>query len=282
MSAQLTNQKYKAIELLKKVFGKKNGTIKSIRPIHTGYTNQSFVVEYENGKKYQVRLPHCGDLINRSSEYQILTLVGQKKLFSYFDIKTGTAVKEWIKGSTPYIPSLRKWKYTDDLFSKIKKLHSLPLPSKHSFTIFNLNAYNENLFRLKLKYQTKFLEIVDLYRDDSMVLNHTDINSQNLIISKSGRITMIDFEWCGLASDYWDYANFIREEGIRYTHIEWDKYIRDFDMGKLKNYIYASAVLAYLWTWAMPQTKKIIRYRRKTLRQVYHYAHGVVDNEIKK
>lgn len=283
MSIRTISLKYKALELLKKVLGKKNGLIKSIKPIHTGYTNQSFVVEYENGKKYQVRLPHCGDLINRNNEFKVLTLVGQKKIFTYFDVKTGIAIKEWIPGSTPTIPMFKQWRYIDDLFTKIKKIHNMKLPRQHGIAKFNLDAYNENLFHLKLKYQTKFLEIVDLYREDPLVLNHTDINAQNLILDKkTGKLTIIDFEWCGLVTDYWDYANFIRESGIKYGNINWEKYIPNFDMKKLKDYIYASAVLAHLWTWAMPETRRILRYRRKTLRQVIWYSRGVIDNGNKK
>ncbi|MCQ3907203.1 MAG: phosphotransferase [Mycoplasmoidaceae bacterium] len=94
------------------------------------------------------------------------------------------------------------------------------MPSKHNLKPLNLDAYNENLHRLKLRYQTKYLEIVDLYRDDPMVLNHTDINSDNILVDDNGTIQIIDFEWCGLASDYWDYANFIREEGLRYSHLD--------------------------------------------------------------
>lgn len=276
------NQKTFAIKLLDKVFKKEHGAIKYMKPIHNGYTNHSFFVEYENGKQFQVRIPHCGDLINRTNEYQVLTMTGQKDLFPYFDLKTGIAIKKWIPGRNPHIGRWKVWRDTDKLFSKIKKLHSMPLPPKHNLKTLNLDAYNENLFHLKLKYQTKFLQIVDTYRDDLMVLNHTDINAQNILITPSGNLNLIDFEWCGLASDYWDYANFIRESAIRYTNIDWEKYIKNFDIQKLKDYIFAAAVNAYLWTWAMPQSKKIIRYRRKTLRQVYWYSRGVIDHGNKK
>lgn len=278
----LNNPKSFAIKLLNEVIKDKNGEIKTIKPIHNGYTNQSFYVEYANGKKYQVRIPHCGDLINRTNEYQVLTMTGQKDIFPYFDIKTGIAIKKWLPGSNPKIKVLKVWKHVDQLFAKIKALHNMPLPTKHSLKPLNLDAYNENLFHLKLKYQTKYLEIVDLYRDDPMVLNHTDINSQNILIDDNDSIRIIDFEWCGLASDYWDYANFIREEGLRYSHLDWEKYIKGFDMKKLKDYIFATAVSAYLWTWAMPQTRKMIRYRRKVLRQVAWYSKGVIDHGTNK
>ncbi|MCQ2956737.1 MAG: hypothetical protein MJ233_02620 [Mycoplasmoidaceae bacterium] len=90
---QIKNYKEYTIKLLQDVFMGKNGEITSMHAIHNGYTNYSYVVTFENGKKYQVRLPHCGNLINRSNEYQVLSLLGNQD-FIYFDIKTGIGVKE--------------------------------------------------------------------------------------------------------------------------------------------------------------------------------------------
>ncbi len=279
---QMKNNKEFTIKLLQDVFMGKNGEIVSIRSIHNGYTNFSYVVTFENGKKYQVRLPHCGDLINRSNEYQVLSLLGNQD-FIYFDIKSGVGVKEWIDGKPPRIPYFWKWKYVDNLFAQIKKIHETKVPFDVKLKKLNFDLYNENLYRLKLAYQTKFLSIIETYKGDETVLSHTDINAGNLILDKKEKLHIIDYEWCGLASDYWDYANFIRESRITwYQKIDWNKYINNFDMNKLKDYIFASSVFAYLWTWLMPQTKRIIKYRRRALRQVNWYGHGVLNNGNKK
>lgn len=81
------------INLVNRVLGKKYGEIASIKPIHFGYTNQSYVVTYENKMKFQVRIPHCGRLIDRSNELQINNLLRYKD-FIYFDVKTGIAIKK--------------------------------------------------------------------------------------------------------------------------------------------------------------------------------------------
>lgn len=275
---KIDNTKEYALKLLDEVIGKKNGSIESIKPIHNGYTNLSYVVTYTNKKKYQVRFPHDGKIINRHAEYEILSLMKDQS-FVYFDVRTGIAIKQWIDGKCPIIPTLWKWKHVDQLFSIIKKLHSMkPADKKHIKPIV-FDSYNDNLYRLRVSYQIKVLSILHAYNDDPVVINHTDINAQNIILDKSGKIHLIDFEWCGYASDYWDYANFIRESNIKYEKIDWSKYIDNFNMHKLKEFIFASAVFAYLWTWKMPDSRRIRQYRSKTIRQIHRYARGVVGNE---
>lgn len=277
---KINNLKEYVTNLVKNIFKGKNGEVVSVKGVHLGYTNESFIVTFSNKKKYQVRLPHCGNLINRNNEYRMIQILNIK-YFDYFDPKSGIAVKKWIPGRTPWILPFWKWSKVDELFSCIRKIHHTSLANtNHKFQKIVFNAYNENLFRLKLQYQTKFLALLDTYRDDVCVLNHSDINPQNIIKDNNGRIHLIDFEWCGLAPDYWDYANFIRETRINwYTKINWNKYIDNFNMQKLKDYIYICSVFAYLWTWMMPQTSKIKKYRAKVLRQVQHYARGVIRNE---
>ncbi|XQP55106.1 MAG: hypothetical protein ACOQNV_03155 [Mycoplasmoidaceae bacterium] len=278
---KINNPKKYAAELVKKVFKGKYGDIVSVKPIHLGYTNESFIVTFANDKKFQVRIPHCGNLINRVDEYKVLKLLKNED-FVYFDVKSGIAIKQWIYGKNPRISFWSKWKKVDELFSLIKKIHQTPTPKGTKFKKIDFDTYNLNLYRVKLSYQAKFLSIIDTYKDDLCVLNHTDINAQNIIEDNRGKLHLIDFEWCALAPDYWDYANFIRESRITwYTKIDWKKYIPNFDLKKLKDYIFACSVYAYLWTWAMPQTPKIKRYRKRTLRQIAWYGRGALGHEEK-
>ncbi|MCQ3915440.1 MAG: hypothetical protein MJ195_01520 [Mycoplasmoidaceae bacterium] len=70
----------------------------------------------------------------------------------------------------------------------------MPVPKGSKFQRINFDSYNQNLFRLKLAYQTKFLSIIDTYKDDLFVLNHTDINAENIVEDNRGKIHLIDFE----------------------------------------------------------------------------------------
>ncbi|MCQ3908726.1 MAG: hypothetical protein MJ200_04250 [Mycoplasmoidaceae bacterium] len=80
------------------------------------------------------------------------------------------------------------------MFSEIKKIHQLKLPKGNKFQKINFDSYNNNLFRLKLSHQTKYLSIIDTYKDDLCVLNHTDINADNIIEDTRGKLHIIDYE----------------------------------------------------------------------------------------
>lgn len=268
-----------AINLLHRLFKGQNGKIVSMKEIHKGYTNVSYEIIFENKSKYQVRIPHCGNLINRSAEYQVLKLI-KDKTYIYFDQKTGIAVKQWIPGKNPKLGWNRGYDYLNNLFNKVKELHQIKPPKNQHFQKTSFDQYNNFLFRLKFEYQQKYLKLLDIYREDKFVINHTDINPDNIIVNNRGSVFIIDFEWAALAPDYWDYANFIRESRINYHRVEWQKYIENFDMQKLQDYIFLTSVYAHLWTWAMPESRKILKYRRRTLRQVHWYARNVFkDND---
>lgn len=277
---RIKNNKQFAINLLHKVLGDSNGKIVSIKELHNGYTNISFDVIFQNKNRYQVRIPHCGDLINREYEYAVLKLIKDKN-FIYFDRKTGIAIKKWINGKNPKFGWNRGFKYLNALFTKIKELHAIPIKNKKIFAKTSFDQYNQYLFHLRFDFQQKYLQLIDLYKEDNYVISHADINGDNMIVDGRGTITLIDFEWADLAPDYWDYANFVRESRINYHRVDWSKYINDFDMDKFENYIFLTSVYAHMWTWAMPESPKILRYRRKTLRQVHWYARGAFKNNEK-
>lgn len=267
-----------ALEILDKVFPEQKGKEKLLTDIHNGYTNFSFLAILEDGSKYQVRLPHDGKLINRKNEDDLLQNYLDAKDFAYFDVKTGICVKKWYDGITPKRRTLKSPEFLDKLFKQIKKMHNLPLKKVHNFKPIKFDAYCENLYRLKFHLKKKYLCLIDRRQDDKLVINHTDINPLNIVYNKEeNNIKIIDYEWCGLASDYYDYANFIRETGIDYRKIDFSKYIDDFDMQIFEHYLFLTSVYSYLWTYVMPQTKKIIKYRYKTLKQIRKYYPCVVN-----
>jgi len=265
-----------ALNLLKKKFPDKK--IKTMKPLHAGYTNFSYFVILSDNSHWQVRIPHDNNIINRKTEAGVLKLIGNKE-FEYFDDKTGIAIKKWTTARTPGYFTVRNKEFNEKLLRQIKDIHAVKVPSKLPIKSLNFDTYNENLYRLRFIYQKKFLCILDRHRDDKLVLNHTDINPKNILYTKDKRVVLIDFEWAALANDYWDYANYVRESGINYRNIEWEKYINNFELKKFQEVLYVSCVYAYLWTYAMPQTPKIIAYRKRTYKQIKKYYHGVVNLE---
>ena len=262
------------LKIVKSTFA--NNEIISYTKIHSGYTNLTYLVKLNDNSKWQVRLPfeQTKKIINRKAEKSILDLLNNND-FIYFDIKTGKAIKKWLEGYNPNKAIYSKRKFLDKLFTQIKHIHTLAINKRHNFQKINLSVYTntKQLTNLDKIYVTKFNELVDIRKNDKLVINHTDINPDNiLVLLPNNKIHLIDFEWVGLASDYWDYANFIRETNLNYKNFQWNKYIDNFDMKILKQYIYITSVFAYLWTFNMPQTPKIIKYRLLTKKQIIiHY-----------
>jgi len=277
----MRNKKIKeqAIAVFKKALPDQANDIKSIKDIHTGYTNYSFLVELNDGTKYQVRIPHSSDLINRKIEHKVLQLTNND-LFVYFDEKTGIAIKKWVEGKHPNIFEINSKEFLDNLFSIIKKLHSVNVDTTQvPIEKICIEKFNEHLHDLAFEYQKKYLCLIDRRRNDKVVLSHSDINPLNLIYGHNDKITLIDFEWCCLASDYWDYANWVRETGINFKNIEWNKYIDNFSMETFQDYLFLSSVFAYAWTFAMPESRKIISYRKRVMKQVAKYYKLVLKHE---
>lgn len=266
-----------AIEIFKNALPSRAKEIKAVRQLHDGYTNMSFAITLRNGDKYQVRIPHDGGLVNRKLEIAALKATHNNH-FVYFDEKTGIAVKKWIDGYTPSKHLYKSEKFLDALFTKIKKIHQTKLGPGHRFRKINLDVYNSNLQNLKFEYQRKFLCLQDRRRSEPVVLNHSDINPDN-VVWDGNDVHIIDFEWTTLASEYWDYANWIRETNIKVRKVNWSKYIKNYDKEKMADYIFLCTVFAYLWTYSMPQTSKILSYRKKILKQIRRAYRYVVTHE---
>jgi hypothetical protein len=89
----MLNNKQKAIRLFTNNTNFKTSQIKTIKEIHKGYTNVSFVITLTNNQKYQIRLANDNHKVNRKNELAILKNVHNKD-FIYYDIKTGNAIKK--------------------------------------------------------------------------------------------------------------------------------------------------------------------------------------------
>jgi len=270
-----------ALKVFKKHMPEQFAQIKTIKDIHNGYTNYSFMVELNDGTKYQIRIPHSGELINRKIELAVLSL-SNYNLFVYFDDKTGIAIKKWVEGSHPGILKIKNKVFVDNLFTKIKNLHAIDVDQKKiPIKKIAIDEYNKYLYDLDFNYQNKYLALIDKRKKDQLVLSHSDINPLNVIVDDQDNITLIDFEWCCLASDYWDYANWTRETNFNFWNVEWSKFIKDFSMATFIEYLFISSVFAYVWTYAMPESKDILAYRKKVVKQVDRYYKVLIENEQK-
>lgn len=264
------------LNLAKKIFLKKypksKDKIVSIKQIHCGYTNHSFLFTLNNKSKFQVRIPNDGKLVDRYCEYQIIRLLKDKK-FVYYDVKTGIAIKKWIDGNNPKMSHAKSTTFLNKLFNQIWQIHKLPEKYYAKFKTIDFAFYNTNINQLPVAAKKQYLSLYNKHKNDPVVINHSDINLANIVLSKQNEVYLIDFEWVILASDYWDYANFFREQLLPFKYAKLlKKYIKNFNFNVFYEFVFLSACFAYLWTYKMPKTAKILNYRKLQMKKIMKYV----------
>jgi thiamine kinase-like enzyme len=118
----------------------------------------------------------------------------------------------------------------------------------------------------------KYKNLVLKYKNLKKIISHNDLSSENLLWNqKEHSVYFIDYEWGRMNNIYWDFANFIRETNLKKQSIDYlcknNKLKRDV----LMDFVYICINYAYQWTFAMPQTKKILTYRKKILAKLQKY-----------
>lgn len=231
-----------------------------IKKIHNGFTNISFLLSFENGEKFQIRIGYNNDIVDRKNEFKIIKALNLEE-YLYYNPKNGNAVKKWLPGNT-----LNK-KNIDDFFienfcKKVDELHQVPIDlNKHDYFCF-IDLVNDQIEKKYLDlYRKIYSEIID---EKNFVTSHNDLNADNLIINNKN-IYFIDFEWCKLNDPLWDYCNFIREVCPNKKIIA--KFIKHLNVSfcHFYKFMYLCTCFALQWTYATKPHERIVQYREKTL-----------------
>jgi thiamine kinase-like enzyme len=102
-------------------------------------------------------------------------------------------------------------------------------------------------------------------------LSHNDLSADNLLLTVKKQIIFIDYEWSRLNNEYWDLANFIRETKLSNRNITFLATKSNLSLTILQDFIYICTNYAYQWTYMMPQTTKILQYRKQLNKQLNLY-----------
>lgn len=249
----------------------KSHQIESIHQIHNGYTNISFLITLVNNQKYQIRLANDNHVVDRNNEFAMLKNIHNKD-FVYYDIKTGNAIKEWIDGENPNSDEMNSKLFLDSFSSTLQKLHrckNLNHVIKHNYYEF-LDIVRDKLAAYHID---KYKHLTSKYQNLKLVLSHNDLSADNLLWNKvDKKVHFIDYEWARMNNPYWDVANFIRETDITQESINYLASVNELDIDILTDFIYICINYAYQWTFVMPQTKKILSYRKKLLTKLKKYS----------
>jgi thiamine kinase-like enzyme len=186
--------KNKAIHLFVNHTKYRKQDIVKIKPIHNGYTNISFKFTTSDKQNYQIRISNTKN-VDRANEKHILDLV-KFPYFIYFDIKTGNAIKKWIDGKHPNIFTEQ---FLKQLLIEINHIHQIKIIKpilKHDY----FDCFKKA--KLPEMHKNKYLQLINKYKNLSLMLCHNDLNAENVLIDKKQRLIFIDYEWGRLNNKY--------------------------------------------------------------------------------
>lgn len=254
---------------IRKVLGCSDSEITGIHPIKTGLTNVSFYFTCR-GKKYVYRHPGVGTevYINRQSEaasMQIAKQLGLDDTFIYMDAAEGWKISYYLEGCHTLRYHSRK--ETDQALSLIRTLHSSQLTTGYDFDIWGEIVKFEAA--LAKAGRTDFDDLAVLHADIERIhayvdadsipkcLCHGDCYDPNFLVSKQGKMYLIDWEYSGMADPACDLGTFIACSD--YSMKKADETIERClghkpDPQELRHYIAYVAILSYYWfVWAIYQ-----------------------------
>ena len=216
--------------------------------VQDGYVNDSFKVKID-GKFYQKRVP----------KYSVADWKNEENVYKNLDIdvdfkEDGVFYKPWLDGKTvkrwngPKIGSLR---------NKILEFHKRPTKgiSAHDWA-----SYDEYQDKIDSHVFHEFTMNIKKINKTKMVLSHNDINRNNVLWNK-GEIILIDFEWTRKNTRFFDYAQFEIAEGINILP-------DGMDLKEYKLVFETSLVYFLLWTYSMPDSKKVNKLRKRYLKMI--------------
>jgi thiamine kinase-like enzyme len=192
------------------------------------------------------------------------------KVYLYFDIKSGDAIKKWVIGDNPSFQQVCSSTFLKAFAKTLNKLHDIDTKNKKVLKHDYLDCLKKA--KLPAQHRTIYLSLIKQYKNLPLVLSHNDLSAENLIYTSKHQVIFIDYEWSRLNNQYWDVANFIREANLPINKIkELSSYLKVKNIKALLNFVYLSTNYAYQWTFNMPMNPKIKKYRAIVLKKMTRY-----------
>lgn len=274
-------------------------SILNIEVLKKGFTNTSFVFEY-NKSKYIMRVPGNGTekIINRQEEANVYKELSGKNICEdivYIDGKSGYKIAKFYEDSK----SADSFNNNDvkACMKRLKEFHEMKLKVEHEFNLFEkINFYekmwNNNPPRRENYYQIKenifeLKEFIDK-QEINKSLCHIDSLADNFLILNNGDVRLIDWEYAGMQDPHLDIAMFAIY--AMYDRKQFDNLIDIYFEGKCENNIrlkiYAYiAICGLLWNnWAEYKINLGEELEEYAISQ-YKYAieyYEIVKNELKR
>lgn len=237
-----------------------NKKIYSFAPLLGGLSNVSYLIN----DAYVIRVP--SDYIQPFNDYRlekdILKLIEPLKISEkviYFDAEKGIKISKFVHGAflykeTPSDEQIRTSAKT------IKKLHRAKLISSNNFDpLKRLETYRSSCLESKIdqRYEGKIVRAISsLLKKDDFVLCHNDLVQGNLLY-KFDSVVIIDWEYAGMNSLYFDLASFISENNLVSSQKElflktyYGAKLNDLKRKRVDLFCHFSDILWYYWALMM-------------------------------
>jgi thiamine kinase-like enzyme len=185
------NYRQQAINLFCSKTSYQKDAIKSCAPIHKGFTNVSYKITLKNHDIFQVRIANDGHQVKRHNEYKVCRMI-KFPYFIYYDLKTGNAIKRWIKGSNPSKKIICSAQFLQAFNKSLIKLHDHIVKNNQVLQ----HDYYDCLKKAKLptKHRNAYLTLIKKYLAMPLVLSHNDLSADNLIYTPNHEVVFIDYE----------------------------------------------------------------------------------------
>lgn len=242
--------------------------------------NENFFIEMNDGDKYQVKLRKLRRY-NLQHSKKIFRIIENESIL-YFDKKTGSYIKKWIKGH-----ELLPWEANNTntikfVAKEIEKFHHPPnlVNGVKKFQGYEIKDSNFSEFDEKITIAYK--NLVLRYKKLANVFSHNSLWRKNIIINSS-RAFFLDEDDASMNNKYWDFANYIRAEGLGKNEIKkFVKYANLYE-STLIDMCYINSVWFYNYIKnEFDATRKINKILKKTKKTILKFFKMVVQTELEK
>ncbi len=193
----------------------KDGEVKIIKRLLGGMSNYTYVVIID-GAKYVIRIPgQYGELfVNRKEEkYNLeqVAKIGLVKESLYFNVDTGVKITPYIEGE-----SLNNINVDEEVLRKIantlKTLHTSNIKAFRDYDyIGRINEYERHVKHYDVRYiklKGALLNLIGRLNKLPRVFSHGDCQRSNFILGEDKKLYLVDYEYSGNASIYFDLGVF--------------------------------------------------------------------------
>lgn len=267
-----------AIDFFLKYYPTYKNDILNVEQIKQGFSNLVFKLTTTKSEVFKVRIACHNNLISRSNELTILSLIPDSNLLIY-EKESGHAIYKWIRGKT-----ISSEELTEENLKKIYQLASCfyktEIPEKINILChnhFDEKKRSEN--KISVSMTLLYTALINKHQNLPMVLTHNDISLKNLIISEDKKnIYLIDYEWGRINTVYWDMGNFIREAQLEKDKIEVLAEIAKLNFSILIDFVFIATYYSLQLSYAFPERDTLIEYRKKLNKQLLIYYGWIKKN----